>query len=761
MINDNEIFNRKKEIKELINIINKNEYIFIEGESGVGKSILIKYILECKIRKKYLSISFKEFENKEEFFSVINLLYSIHNDLIIEKVKALNDEIGFIEFKELLQTIKDIKNSYLPENFRLFLKNKGYVEFFQKFWEVLDDKIEVIWFSNLELLIDNDILEFIKAMILTKNSTTKIIFEKGNLINNYIFEKIQNFINYNKEISHFYLKPFDLEHSKKFCEEFLKEEYCESIFNISKGIPLKIKYKNHIEKIINNEYTNSEEQFLILLTILYEFEDDYDFIIDILVDKLEITDVDFTSEKFKFIEIEPDKKIKITHYYIYLTLRNKFALKIKKFIENLSFLKEENIELYYKILVKFNKKLIEKEIIDFIKFLSEKLEEFKIIELDSYLSFKIQNKNDFYKEILSLIQKQVKIYSFQNISSLELSNSELKVIDFILDLQKLYHEDKFEEVINKIKQHLSNYILLLDDQKIQDYLIFTLNALEGVSLLALGKYGEARNMLTSVIINEKIKNFNNLYHYILNLLPAIEFENALNNKEFTDVNNIKNKYIQLKRRHNIAAVELYDINKLKKLENTLKTIIEGFKSIGSIELSYTKNNLLVHYIFTKKNKLAEEIIENIEYIWFERYDKISLYNNALVYFMQQRKFDKGEEYLNKALEVIEKGFNDPSFISKVYLNGAILKKMKNENYIYLLDKVKKTIPEDYDDYYLLMEKIEFIKNHNIPDNFIFKKEEEDILEKYIFWPQIIHFWDFDIPLLNKEIIQYLINQKNT
>jgi len=128
--------------------------------------------------------------------------------------------------------------------------------------------------------------------------------------------------------------------------------------------------------------------------------------------------------------------------------------------------------------------------------------------------------------------------------------------------------------------------------------------------------------------------------------------------------------------------------------------------------------------------------------------------------MQQRKFDKGEEYLNKALEVIEKGFNDPSFISKVYLNGAILKKMKNENYIYLLDKVKKTIPEDYDDYYLLMEKIEFIKNHNIPDNFIFKKEE-DILKKYIFWPQIIHFWDFDIPLLNKEIIQYLINQKNT
>jgi len=123
-----------------------------------------------------------------------------------------------------------------------------------------------------------------------------------------------------------------------------------------------------------------------------------------------------------------------------------------------------------------------------------------------------------------------------------------------------------------------------------------------------------------------------------------------------------------------------------------------------------------------------------------------------------KNYRKAKEFSNKALEVIESGFKDPSFISKIYLNSAILYKLDSKNnYIRFLDKIQHILPSDYDDFGLINRKINFIKNNKL-DSFILDKKTNKTMERFIFWPQIIHFWDFDIPLLNKDIIIYFLKK---
>jgi len=73
-------------------------------------------------------------------------------------------------------------------------------------------------------------------------------------------------------------------------------------------------------------------------------------------------------------------------------------------------------------------------------------------------------------------------------------------------------------------------------------------------------------------------------------------------------------------------------------------------------------------------------------------------------------------------------------------------------YLSLID-----LDKDYDDYKLVNGKILFIKNNKINDDLIYS-DELDIRHRFIYWVQIIHFWDFDIPVLNEKIITYLLDK---
>ena len=759
------IFNREREKEELSLIIEENEYIFVYGESGVGKSVLINTILREKY-DDFLSFSFKEAEN-DEFFNFINIIYEIlNNKYNIKEIEAISKNFGMIKLKKIIEgneIVKKLKKSF-GINQKILL-NEKYSEFFINFWKLLEKKgVNVIWLSNIEF-VKKEEKEFIKGLLFAKENNIKIIFEKGNLIDNDIDKVLKDIIS-KRKIGEYHLLPFDKDHTRGFCK-FLKKNFVEKIYDFSNGIPLKIEFEDSIKRIVDKKYNENEEKFLALLVIFFEFIDDWSYIIRILT-KLGIENTKL-DEKFDFLE-SYNNKIKIKHYYIYNLLKNKLAFQIIMLTEQLEFMKKNRKKTYFQILAKFNpNKLLEDEIEEFIDLLAEEIENFNILELKKFISFNIDSENNsIVFEILRLIKLQINIYFFDE-SEVEFStfsNDLINLIAFIIKLQFLYHQDKFKEVIFLIENEFRNYFSTIStkvDEIFLDYINTTLTALKGASLLAIGNYTEAKNLLINAINILENKNiYKNLNDYLLNLLPAIEFENALRNEKFVNFNKIKNIYIKLKRKHNILALKLYDyqyINSNKEVvEYQLKELINEFENIGSVEKSYTLNNLLAFYIVTNNLKKAQEIIDTIEYKYFERYDKISLYNNAIIYFILKENYSKAKEYSEKALKIIEKEkFNDPSFITKVYLNTALLHKILDKNYTTFLEHINKILPKDYDDFYLLQEKIKFLKENKI-NSFEFKKDANDILEKFIFWPQIIHFWDFDIPLLNKDIINYLLKK---
>ena len=164
------------------------------------------------------------------------------------------------------------------------------------------------------------------------------------------------------------------------------------------------------------------------------------------------------------------------------------------------------------------------------------------------------------------------------------------------------------------------------------------------------------------------------------------------------------------------------------------------------------------YITNNKEKELANIVNLIDTISFESYDKISFYNNAIIANLIIKKYYSAEEFFYKAIDLIKEDyFTDKSFISKIYLNGAILFNIIKDNskmnkYLNSID-----LSEEYDDYELISDKISFIKNNKIDSSFIFK-DEMDLRYKYIYWIQILHFWDFDIPVLNEKIMNHLLDK---
>jgi len=333
-----------------------------------------------------------------------------------------------------------------------------------------------------------------------------------------------------------------------------------------------------------------------------------------------------------------------------------------------------------------------------------------------------------------------------------------------LYLQYAYHLDDFQKVLdeaNMIRNKLKGRIYVLEDKDLIDYCSIIISALECVSMIALGDYNKAKNKLTLAYIESKnTSGYESISDYLGNLIPFLEgFAIARENPFFNDTSKITNEYTKTKRLHNICAVNLYTNFRNKTLEKEINQVIGSFTKINSFEISYSYNNLLVFNILNNKQKNIDSIIELIDKLTFESYDRISFYNNAIVANMIIKNMEKAKGFFTKALNLIrEENFTDKSFLAKIYLNGSILfnildDKESMNRYLSLID-----LSQDYDDYILINEKISHIKNNKVDQNNFKYTDNSDMRYRFIYWLQIIHFWDFDIPVLNKKIMQYLLDK---
>lgn len=805
------LLGREQEVNLITNKIDANNILIITGVSGVGKSEIVKHIFEkCKYKPLIFSYPINPSSKtlKVFFNSITNYIMQENNNIwnrfinhfAFNKTEVTKFKTNFSESDFSVESLShltiekknqniSIKTSLFSLNLKkskIILNGSDYIVFFKKFWELIEkNQYNVLYISNVELITNKDDFEVIKALMQFLPKHIKIVFSIGTLNNNFndVKDELINIIKDNNLKYHEQL--IDTLNEKQSLDFFnhYKEEYNlkDHNFLINKGIPLLIlmqsnsyqtsyNYDDYFDKhLIKKDVLN----FIILLTILYEVMNDFEEILkiarnlDIPLEKIQIDNLYLIHSNENVLEL----KHPLFYYQISRNYHNEILKQLTILLDYLS--KNNNLHLYYFLKLKYLKNydytLTREEQLAFINMLIDLLIKFDFKRISSFFSFKENYFKSFFSEyqsIINLLEIQYNIYYFRLKESnfFNFNNTVIQLLSNILYLQYAYHLDDFQKVLdeaNMIRNKLKERIYVLEDKDLIDYCSIIISALECVSMIALGDYNKAKNKLTLAYIESKnTSGYESISDYLGNLIPFLEgFAIARENPFFNDTSKITNEYTKTKRLHNICAVNLYTNFRNKTLEKEINQVIGSFTKINSFEISYSYNNLLVFNILNNKQKNIDSIIELIDKLTFESYDRISFYNNAIVANMIIKNMEKAKGFFTKALNLIrEENFTDKSFLAKIYLNGSILfnildDKESMNRYLSLID-----LSQDYDDYILINEKISHIKNNKVDQNNFKYTDNSDMRYRFIYWLQIIHFWDFDIPVLNKKIMQYLLDK---
>lgn len=791
---------RKKEIEDLKKLFNNNEIIFIKGVSGVGKTTLIENALNIRYHSIKIHL-YKDFTLSQHLEKSKNIIMKENSKLgVFHKIKNIvffkkfNFKwlFGFSLFREqsidyyrlILKNknngVKLTNNDNIDLDLsisNLNLNKKNSPIYFKRYFSLAKYNIDCLIFENTELIVNEDLLH-LQNLLLEKPKSFKIIFEIGELKSTNIYLKLVPLLK-NRDIvfNDYEIKNFDFKKSKEFYN-FYKEERNLTSFDYNKndGIPLLIllfggafiQDKHDFTESLK-KHKNFSDNLYLLLAIFYGLKIDENTFLK-YANKYNVSVENLNTFKNSNLIKLDEGLMTFSHPLIQQFILDTKYDKLKIFIEGIF---EENLqkdfEYFYiklKFVKRYNLKLNPDDIKLLISHLCDKLEDFNLQPIVSLLSY----KKEFFSElslpvqnIINLIELQIKIYNFR-LEEYDDNKFDIKtkIITNLLKFQYQDHKNYFEETeeeINLFKKNLRedlNYINILDKDLVE-YISIILNGILISVKRALSNYDEAKEYwIEAIQCSKNNQDYKNIYDYLMNMYPfvfGIKETYEEHSSDFFETAFIKNKYIKAKRMHNISAVNLYyKYNKYDYMKEQFNLTIEYLKNVSPLETSYTFNNLLVLYIINKKIYEAEQIIKNIDKYFFETYDLISFYNNAIVLGIIKKDFNYSLKFYEKAKKL---NFQDKSFDSKIHYNMGLFYKIRNE-----YDKMescfnKMSIDINYDKG-LIENKKNYIRNNSIDEFFFFQKNQNDIREQYIYWVQIIHFWDFDIPILNKKIIEYLL-----
>ena len=205
------IVGREKEIYELLDLLNKEDYIVISGASGVGKSrlaiaLIEKYILMNKDVRVLCAKNFgdyiqdidREIKNNEE-------KYLIFIDDANEYNK-INELITFLEYKNTdnIKVIFTVR-SYLKDCFK-----NNLLIYFYEIKSLSNDKIKEALTKNTNIKNDT----FIREIIKVSNGNIRIAFICADVLlkNN---ESFNSFLNVKDIINKFYKDELDKTNKSK------------------------------------------------------------------------------------------------------------------------------------------------------------------------------------------------------------------------------------------------------------------------------------------------------------------------------------------------------------------------------------------------------------------------------------------------------------------------------------------------------------------------------------------------------------------
>ena len=243
-----EFINRKKETEQIISCINnrtsENQILVLAGTSGVGKSGLVKMILEKKLAHR-LSVNVEIYNNTS---ATIDNLYYL-NELYRAMVQNNSNDSKGIATSPLLYSVTSIKNLFrfgtevawaktVGSETRLYeplddgsvLRKKNYII------NLLRKRNYIIYIENVQD-IDNQSFEVLRDIMQQVAKTTLIL--EFNINNSHNFDDFYSFYNalesFNANVFPYKIEKLNFSEAKKIAPSNVDDAYLKAIYQEGRG----------------------------------------------------------------------------------------------------------------------------------------------------------------------------------------------------------------------------------------------------------------------------------------------------------------------------------------------------------------------------------------------------------------------------------------------------------------------------------------------------------------------------------------------
>lgn len=786
-----ECYFRENEISKIRSYLESGDsntrLLFVSGQSGVGKSRIIdEAIMRIGLEQKYARFSFRD--NVAEFKGFLNdQLMSAYQELpwyqrlISQEYKIVKATLNVPPLSAAyVQKCKAGKSSFklgllktssiIFESSPFRLNGREAHEFFERLWKYLTrNGISLIWISNAECSSQDD-LELIGLMAQSLPENIKLIIEAGTLtgtkglaLTKAVIEKAVRHNYENMEVW-----PFDENIARKFYDKVGEITSVDSFnYKVNSGLPLSIIYgisqsdeTYGISKFMEQQFKKNTHNgtSLLFLSLFYNLIDSYQSLSAIALNCGIKFETNGLLEK-QLIDISGDHVClchPVINEYIIATKGEALQGLLAQIIPTL-WESHDVVAMYLRL---HHSRLLNVPVDTSIanKYLSILIRAIDCYDMDSLSSllplkvFVFDKLSTKEKEKLLVIDAQYSIFKSSLGAGQQFYSASINVMltNEVLQLQQLYHSNEFikavdysDSILRKLGQSDQGYVAR--------YFYSITTAIKGVSLIAIGSYPDARDAIAEskryAIQGSKVQQY-------LLLLDSFSYGmDCLAEMSEAAGNEISNPYIRAKFFHNLFAARMYTQFKDESLWGDIKKhVITPLHKLRSREISYTLNNLAVLMMLNGRAAEARKSLMEAVDKTFEIYDQLTIFNNLIMACALTGKLDEAKEFQASGQKLLARTkFGDPAFVSKFYLNSATLFFLANEAHVgrKYLDLVR--LPSDSDDFDDVMSKVQHLQAGGAI-SLSCNRDATRACHYNIFWPKIIHFWDFTIPFVDKKLL---------
>ncbi|WP_333826137.1 hypothetical protein, partial [Pinisolibacter sp.] len=213
-------------------------------------------------------------------------------------------------------------------------------------------------------------------------------------------------------------------------------------------------------------------------------------------------------------------------------------------------------------------------------------------------------------------------------------------------------------------------------------------------------------------------------------------------------------YIAAKIAHNIIACRI-DLMKLDGCDVDLwDTSITPLEQMGSREYTYGINNIAVINLLRGNYETAISLLRYLRDRAYQAYDVCSCENNTVVYAILTGDYALGTEACDSLESLFRPGgFADPTFKMMSYSNIAAFAWRFGDEDLLARALRESLIPANHESAHHFERKKKKMISSKYDGDYYVDISCSDLEGRFVYYPVVLHHWDFFIPPMNSAIIQ--------